>query len=611
MPEKVRIPEKDAAEVRKAVKLLEIQREGKANVLTLLSVELKLKTMSEHIRSLAEAQMRGDHRPTAELNDIRKSDWDQGEVTTEWQKVVTEYESTKTKWAEPAKAKEIEFKAAVDNYSLAMQPLFDALEMAKTANIPRVNDRADKSIALLKEAQGTLPTLSAAAGKAVRDLDDFISLVEYLKSDPPQTLPEVKGARARFAESVQECRNAEQAIKNQVQAINTLCKSLQSKIEQNIKDMVAAAIAWRKTADIREGAEWFETIANGAVEAVQVLDSEPMSAPAVQGVHMLIKGVSDLIKVGAASYKAHELGKTDVMTLVDDLKEDDFVQMKLDAIQMGLLWAAEPLGFIPNVGTLIRTAINTATKQIIGTLKKAAEKQGEALRKKRKLTAKDFGEEIGVIQETLEECVKVEIESGVKAMSELDEYIKGDKDPAGVIIDIVAAIFGPSLQTLLAKVIPDLGVTNPDTVKATLQGARNSVDTLAQKELQVSNIKLDFAYDEPAAKALSVTNLKALDKGASCTIVVAASPNFKTTRGVGLLIGDGHSSDNITYIDALVKEGSGYEGTVILKSKGGTTSKGEVVFQFTDGKAKELVKSYIQHYGTGDNRITGKKLTFK
>ena len=611
MPDKVRIPEKDATEVRKAVKLLEIQRGGKANVLTLLSVEIKLKAMSEHIRSLAEAQMRGDHRPTAELDDIRKVDWDQGEVAKEWQKVVTEYETTKTKWAVPAKASEIEFKAAVDNYSVAMQPLFNALEMAKTANIPKVTDRADKAIGLLKQAQATLPPLSAAAAKAVQDLDEFILLVELLKTEPPQTLPEVNGARARFAESVQECRNAELAIKNQVQAINTLCKSLQTKIEQNIKDMVAAAIAWRKTADIREGADWFETVANGVVEAVQVLDSEPMSAPAVQGVHMLIKGVTDLVKVGAASYKAYELGKTDVMVLVDDLNEDDFVQMKLDLILMALLWAAEPLGFIPNVGTLIRSAINAGTKQIVGTLKKAATKQAAAMRQKRKLAAKDFDEEIDVIKETLKEYVKTAIEDGVKGIAEMDDYIKGAKDPAEVIIDIVAAIFGPSLQAMLAKVIPDLGLTNPDTVKATLQGARNSVDTLAHQQLQISKISLDFAYDEAAAKVLSVQNLKALAKGDDCTVVVAASPNFKGTRGVGLLIGDGHSSDNVAFIEALVKEGSGYEGSVTMKDKGGRTSKGEVVFAFSDGGAKELVKSYMQHYGTGDNRITGKKLTFK
>jgi hypothetical protein len=610
MVDKVRIPEKDAAEVRKAVKLFEIQRQGKANVLTLLATEVKIKAMSEHIRSLAEAQMRGDHRPTKELNDIRKVDWDPGEVTAKWKKVVADYETTKTKWAEPAKATDLLFKAAVDNYSLAMQPLFDALEMAKTANIPRVNDRADKSIALLKEAQGTLPPLSAAAAKAIEDLDQFIMLMELLKTDPPQTPDEVEGARARFVESVQECRNADLAIQKQVQAINTLCKSLQVKIEQNIKDMVAAAIAWRNTADIREGAGWFETIANGAVEAVQVLDSEPMSAPAVQGIHMLVKGISTTITLSAAAYEAHQLGKTDVMDLVDSLKEDDFVQMKLDAIQMGLEWAAEPLGFIPNVGTLIRTAINIGTKQITGTLKKAAAKQAEAMQKKRKLAAKDFSEEIDVIQETLEECIKQEIENGIKGLANIDEYVKGSKDPTEVILGVVAAIFGPSLQAMLAKVIPDLGLTNPDTVKATLKGARASVDTLGHQQLEISKISLDFAYDEAASKVISVQALKALGTGESCSVVVAGSPQFKSTRGVGLLIGDGHSDDNVAYIVSLVKEGSGYEGTVTMKNKGGTASKGEVVFQFSDSKAKELVKSYVQHYGTGDNRITGKKLTF-
>jgi hypothetical protein len=47
-----------------------------------------------------------------------------------------------------------------------------------------------------------------------------------------------------------------------------------------------------------------------------------------------------------------------------------------------------------------------------------------------------------------------------------------------------------------------------------------------------------------------------------------------------------------------------------MKAKGTSVFAGELEFDFSDDKAKELVKSYISHYGSGDLRITRKKLTF-
>jgi hypothetical protein len=148
--------------------------------------------------------------------------------------------------------------------------------------------------------------------------------------------------------------------------------------------MVAAAVAWRQTGEIREGAEVVESLLNGTVSAVQALDGEPMSALALQGLHSLIKGVCDGVKLGAAGVKSFTLQRAhkDVMALIDKIQDDDFIQGKLNLIKMGLSWAAEPLGLIPSVGTIVRSAINIGVGGVVGTLKKAAAKQAKEARGK-------------------------------------------------------------------------------------------------------------------------------------------------------------------------------------------------------------------------------------
>jgi hypothetical protein len=87
---------------------------------------------------------------------------------------------------------------------------------------------------------------------------------------------------------------------------------------------------------------------------------------------------------------------------------------------------------------------------------------------------------------------------------------------------------------------------------------------------KMAQINMNFAFDEQAARQLSVTNLQALAEDESCTVLVAASPELKSTRGVALLIGDGHSDNNISFVTSLLKAGEGYKGTVLMKEKGST-----------------------------------------
>lgn len=609
----VRLPEKDELEVRKAMVLLKKQRSGEGSIFTKAQVELKLMALSEHIRSIAEARLVGEHRTA--MTEHLAAPGDSRQVAAEWAKVLTKYTDRETKWAQPAVESELKFQMAVVNYSVAMQPLFDALEMAKSTHVPGVKDKATKAYEALDRARTSLQPLSENASKKIDELNHFVALVEHLKAEPPQTMAEVTAAQASFDEAIQAVRNTEDAMKRQVNAINALAKQVQTTVEANIKSMVAAAIAWRKTEDVRTGTEWVETLANGTVNAVQALDGEPLSAVALQGVHMLIKGVCDVVKLTAHGIETRSQNKKEVMDLLSDLEGDDFIQWKLDGIKMGLSWAAEPLGFIPNVGPLVRSCINAAVDFAIGSIKKAAEAQAAAQKRGKKLTAAQMSSEIdevaGVIQDQITNTLKNYIESSVEALTSIEEYAKGAKDPAEVILSVVAGIFGPPMQKLLAKILPSMTMVDADQIRATLQGGRDAVVGLANEHLEMNKIEQRFGFDETHAKETSTRFLKDMAEGAVADVVVISSPGLESSRGVGLLIGTGHTDDNVSYAENQVQARHGHKGRVTMKSKGGATSRGELVFEFASPEAKTMVESYIEHYGTGDGRVTRKKLTFK
>jgi hypothetical protein len=158
-------------------------------------------------------------------------------------------------------------------------------------------------------------------------------------------------------------------------------------------------------------------------------------------------------------------------------------------------------------------------------------------------------------------------------------------------------------------VVPEFGLVDKDQVKQTVQGTRDAVAQQAAVLQEMAAIPM-IGFDELNAKQVTIHNLEVLDEGHSCKVVVASAPQLEKTRGVALLIGDGHSDDNDSFVTALLKTGLAYSGDVLMKSKGSGVFAGELVFTFSDGKAKELVKSYIDHYASTGGRITKKKLTF-
>ena len=610
MQPKVRTPEKDQKEIAEAVLLLKKrarlkERNQATDFHKKAVVELKLAAMSEDIRSRAEAYLRGENRPVQSLGDAARKPGDANQVSKEWAEVIKEYDGKKVTWAQPALASEIEFQKAVVNYSVALMPLIEAFEQAESCNIPLVKSKAKTAKGALTGAQQSLIPLSSACSDAQDELDLFLKLVDHLKTKPPQTLVEVKGARVSFDEAIQKVRSTEQAIQAQVTAINELAKKQQKSLESLIKEMVAAAVAWTETENVREGAEVVESLLNGVVNAVQALDSEPMSALAIQGLHSLIKGLSDGFKLAAAGIKSQMLksGHKDVMSLIDKLEADAFVQAKLDLIKMGLSWLVEPLGLIPNVGAIVRTAANLGFGLVVGTLKKAAAKQAAALEKKSGNANVDaeIEEAAKLIRESALGYVKSALEGGVKALA------KPEEAAGEFLMSVLGEVLGPPLERLVAEVVGEFDLVDKEQVKATVRVARSAVVRQAKELQAMTLIDRGFGFDEEAAKEITLKNLGGLEKGKSCPVVVAASPELVTTRGVALLIGTGHSQNNVSFVTSLVKSGQGFEGSMVMKEQAGRVFAGEVVFTFADDKAEAWVKSYISHYGSS---LTRQKVTF-
>jgi hypothetical protein len=602
---KVRIPEKDQREVATTVLLLK-KRAKTSNLAKKSAIELQLKMVSERIRSLAEAQLLGDSRPILKSQSLG----DPAEIAREWAAVLKDFGETETSWAKPGLASEAEFQKGIESYRKALKPLIAAFKSATSSNITGVKSKAQDVIEELSEAEGTLEPLSASSKKARVELEHFCLLVDHLRGDPPDGLEQVNGTRASLHEAVQKVRVTQQAIKDQVTAINNLATKRQAKLESLIKEMVAAAVAWRQSKKVQQGADVFASLVNGTVSAVQALDGEPMSALALQGVHSLIKGVCDGIKVGAAAVQSVRLKQAhDVMSLVDKVKDDDFIQAKLDLLKLGLSWLVEPLGLIPSVGTIVRSAVNIGVGGVVGTLKKAAARQAEEAQRNRGEIAVNVSPEINeaveLIRDSTLEYVKGMLGGAVKAFANPEE------GAGELLLEVLGGVLGEPLQALVSRVIGEFDLVDKEQVKKTIQKGQAAVAAQAGELQKMAQINMAFGFDEQAAKALTTKNLEGLDEGQSCAVLVAGSPELTSTRGVALLIGDGHTQDNMSFVTSLVKAGHGYRGTVQMKEKGSALSSGKLAFSFSDKGAEQLVESYIKHYGTSDNRITRKERTYR
>lgn len=591
----VRIPKEYEKKILKAMKLLQKMDKlssGDGGALDKMVIGAQIMNLSKDVRSQAEARLRGEKRPA--LQGAIGKPRDEGAIAEEWKKVLEEHKDLKAKWNQAAIDSELEFQVSLIEFGSNMDPLIDALQQAKVSNVPGTETLADRALKVLVPARRSLQPLSDAASKAIEDLSNFVDLVTYLEGDPPQTMDEVRGARARFAEAIQAVRKSEVEIRRQCEAINEKAESSKDTIEATIKAMVVAAVAWRQSKDTREGTEWLEALLNGAVGLVQLGAGEPISAAGVQGLHMLIKGICDAIKGLAAVIEGWKLNKREVLDLLDDLEADDFIQQKLDLIKIGLSWAAEPLGFIPSVGTIIRAAINGGVALAMGILKEAAKKQKED--KEAKVTS-----EIDQIQEVIKDSVlstvKVGIESAAETAKDWKDYVSGSKEPVELVINAVFAILGAPLKKILVDVVPAFDLADKEQIKASISGTRASVQKMADELATMKSISLDHGFDEDDALEKTVASLANLkEAGATSQVLVFASTEVGS-RGVGLLVGSAHSESNFKFARSMVEGGDGYNGLVTVTKAGSGMFAATITFQFSAAEAEGLVKDYINHHG--------------
>jgi hypothetical protein len=614
VPPKIRKPDKDKVRIEEARLLLqkedELRERGRtSDLFDKLAVEFSLWRMSDHVRSEAKRVRKGETRPGQDLPQGQDAPFD--EVDAAWEKILEEYEKTKVTWADPALETEQEFQKAVSNYSKAMEPLIAAFQKAQTSHIPAVEGKAKTAAAKLMDAQRSLDPLKAACTEAVAALTAFTQLVdEVLKKIPPDTMAEVKGTQARYNEAIQRVRRAEEALKNQVVAIDAKAAQWEKELERLIKEMVAAAIAWAQTENVRTGVDVVSALLNGTVSAVQTLDGEPMSALAVQGVHSLIKLVCDGVTVGAAGIQSLRVKSKDkdVLVLLDKLEADAFVQMKCDLFMIGFTWLTEPLGLIPSVGAIVRGVINTLVGHLVESIKKAAQVQAKALEKqKNPPKPDDLPEEVkvalGVFKDEALTLLKQTLESVVEFAA------KPEEKALEFILDLVNAALGPPLHELLGRVIGTIDLVDKDAVKATVQSGRDAVLEGAKEVQGMLKIEISFGFDEQEAFNLTVLNLGELvDKGDSSDVVVIASDEL-TAAGVAILVGENrYTKDHKSFVQSLMDDKKGYKGTVVVKSpEKGVLQKGELVFNFSDGEAQRWIKDYIKHW----KGITSKAVSYK
>jgi hypothetical protein len=581
--------------VLKAMKLLQKMDKlssGDGGAVEKMVIGGQIKSLSRDVRSAAEARLRGDKRPGLMASGAKPRD--EEAIASEWAKVLAEHKDLKAKWNQAAIDSEILFQVSLIEFGTNMDPLIEALEQAKVSAVPAAKTLASRALNILVPARESLQPLSEAAGRAVEELTQFVQLVQLLEGDPPQTMDEVIGARASFAEAIQAVRKSEVEIRRQCQAINEKAESSKDTIESTIKAMVVAAIAWRQSEDTREGTEWLDAILNGAVGLVQLGAGEPISSTGVQGLHMLIKGICDAIKGLAALIEGWKLNKREVLDLLDDLEADDFIQQKLDLIKIGLSWAAEPLGFIPSVGTVIRAAINGGVSLAIGILKEAAKKQKED--KEAKVTS-EIEQIQDVIKDSVLSTVKVGIESAAETAKDWKDYVSGAKEPVELVINAVVAILGAPLKKILVDVVPAFELADKEQIKASISGARASVQKMADELATMKSINIDYAYDEDDAKDKTVATLANLKELGATSQALVFSSTQVGSRGVGLLVGSAHSDGNFQFARSMVEGGRGYNGLVTVTKAGSGMFAATITFTFPDAEAEELVKDYMNHHG--------------
>jgi hypothetical protein len=564
----------------------------------------------------AKAEYRGERS----LSQKKVSTVSQNEAKQWWEGAVKKFKEDP--WVPQALAAAEELEKLVPPYIDGVENVAKSFDGLAKQHIGSVDSKAKKVAAELRESKADLKTLMAAVTRAVSELKDYGQLGELLAAqEPPQDNVQREAYSVQIANGTQKCRRADQELQRTVQVVNQLCIARADRLRELIKEIVTAAIAWRKTESFRKGAKTVQSVANGLVEVSQLVNPEPISATAVQGLHMLFKGICDGATLIAAAVKSSELSKEDLDDLLDKLNPDDIVQRKIDLIVMAISWAAEPLGFIPCFGTLLRSCVNAVTEAISGTIKKAAEKQAAAQTKSKaqqqgNQPPPNVSEDVEMIKklgaETVEGVANELFDGLGEGAQHIHAAIQGSADlevkcgVAEFAISVGMALFGPAVQEAVADAIGTMDLVDKDQIKAKLQETRDNLASNSGKCTDIQKYKITFACDLEDVRKKNRDAIVALKTSTSAiTVKIGIAASLTETSGVILLIGEDHADDTMKFFKVLEDANVTHSGTVKYQ-------KNRVLpdtVQFS-GLPEDLVRDYVKAYGTGDNRITGRALEF-
>lgn len=580
------------------VQLYEKKYNKKLNKLERMIVLGQIALYKDSDKSEAKAKVRGSDRGPS----LR----DTSVLTTDPEKVKTALEKSygvldeQAQYAVEARTTAKEFTRVAGEYQKALRPLTAAFRGLSDMGMGDIDDKARDIAESLDQADRLVTEYKVALGFVVTEANNLQKTVlEIRERNWVRTAEEARGLPVLTSEQLKAVENAEKKLADTVQKANDYGQSKTNQITTLIREMSAKIIAWRKGKEFNKNVDRFETLANGAVSTANTVNAEPLSHTALQGIHALIHASCDGLKLLRNTIKASELnaqGKGDIDKLLDQLKGDDFIQWKLDMIQMGLRWVTEPLGFVPTAGELIRSAVDAAVAAVIGIIKDAAKSQ-----------AKDaLKNSIPTVKKTITEVLREKTEEGAKNAAKaiyeeaqdkalelgdvMDKLSKGPEGVAEVIVGSVIKIAGEALSPLLEKVIPSMKMLDKEQIKSDLAASRKAAVDMNAKAKKMASIQTTFTLDDNKVKARTKDVILGLTEGKTAPWLLILSPELKKSGGYALLVGAGHDPASEKFADTLLEAGHGWEGTVTAGSTG------KVYFDCDDPKAREGIKSYWNNY---------------
>jgi hypothetical protein len=628
---KVRTKAKEDLAIEELVKLYEKKYNKQLNSLEALIVRAQIALHKEGDTAVAKARVRGGDRG-GRFEDI-SFDTDEGRVQEAsdraWQRIAEQKEV-----ADEARAKSKSFFRMAEQYQLVLRKLEGSFRHLATGGLGPVDDKASAIAADLHEADQQIALYKLALAGVEQAADQFDKTVQEIRDRGLlESVQEAKAVPAMTLESLKALDNAQKKLADTIEAVNAFGQTSAGKIEGLILDIASKIVAWRASKDFNQNVDTFESLANGTVTAVNALNAEPMSHSALQGIHALIHGACDGIKLLRNLYKRKKLqalGKGDINKVLNELKADDFIQWKCDMVQMSLRWATEPLGFVPHAGEVIRSAVDAAVKSCIDIIRKAAEDQAKRFEAAKKLPPgsppppkEDFSALIADFESNLLQAAKAEAQKLAEAAAEtiweeakdklaelgghVANVLKDGADAVpNLIVGSIIKILSSAVKPLLARLMPEMKMIDKKVLMDSVASARTEASDMNARAGAMKNLRQETRYTLDEDKLISMGKAAALGlgEGDSAPWVLIQGDVLQKTGGFALMIGADHDEANKRYVEQMVDSGFGWSGTVTAGQTKSGLFKQNLYFDCLDlPKDKQAeVKKFFTKYMTLDSK---------